>query len=44
MQQNPLVLLAELEELADLLGREPLDVAQPDDHPLAIRAAARAPP
>jgi len=36
MEENPLVLLAQVEQVADFLGRESLDVAQRDDHPLAI--------
>ena len=36
VQQHPLVLLAEAEQLADLLGRVTLDVAQPDDQALTI--------
>src|SRR5262249_13267372 len=41
VQQYALVLLAETKQVADLLGRAPVDVAQPDDEPLALRQLSK---
>jgi hypothetical protein len=37
MEENSLVLPAELEAIADLSGREAVDISQTDDQALALR-------